>query len=78
MKYIEGDIYEGEYANDLRHGQATYTFANGAILKCKWKNDMPHDDNGTGTIKVVTNFKTVFENGALTDIRLIGSKWPLF
>ena len=29
MNHSNGDKYVGEYNNDLRHGQGTYTFSSG-------------------------------------------------
>jgi len=34
-----GDKYVGEYMNGKKHGQGTYTYANGKIEKGLWKND---------------------------------------
>ena len=37
--YINGDTYEGEWSNNLRHGQGTYTYAeSGAKYVGGWVN----------------------------------------
>ena len=38
--YENGDVYEGDWSNDKRHGNGKYTFfANGDIHEGKWDND---------------------------------------
>jgi hypothetical protein len=45
MKYINGDIYIGEWVNDLRHGYGTMTYTNGDVYEGEWKNDLPYGNN---------------------------------
>ena len=40
-----GDIYEGEFKNNLRHGEGTYTFSDGTKVEGKWKNGVPIENN---------------------------------
>ena len=37
--YPSGDVYIGEYKNDLRHGQGTHTSVDGAVYTGNWKMD---------------------------------------
>ena len=34
-----GDVYEGEWKDDKRHGQATYTYKNGDVFRGTYRND---------------------------------------
>ena len=43
---FEGDVYEGEWKDNLKHGQGTYTWSNGIKYVGEWKNDLR---NGQGT-----------------------------
>jgi hypothetical protein len=33
-----GDVYEGEYSNDVKHGNGKYTYANGDTFDGKYEN----------------------------------------
>jgi hypothetical protein len=35
-----GDKYDGEFQSDKRHGNCTYTFFNGDVLQCSWRDDI--------------------------------------
>ena len=35
----KGDKYVGEYGNNKRHGQGTYTFTNGTVVEGVWDDD---------------------------------------
>ena len=35
-KFANGDVYEGEYLNDLRHGKGKLTHANGIVYDGAW------------------------------------------
>ena len=35
-KFANGDVYEGEYLNDLRHGKGKLTHANGIVFDGSW------------------------------------------
>ena len=37
-----GDIYEGEFFNDLFHGKGKYTSDEGAVYEGDFVNDLPH------------------------------------
>jgi len=50
-RYVNGDIYEGEWSNHVRHGNGKYTYsANGVVYSGTWENGRRV---GTGTISVV-------------------------
>ena len=36
---LSGDVYEGDYENDVSHGHGKYTYANGASLDVCSLND---------------------------------------
>jgi hypothetical protein len=61
--YPNGDIYEGEWLNDKKHGQGKMTYANGDIYYGDWKNDKKH---GQGIMAYV-NADYVYEGGWLND-----------
>ena len=37
--YEHGDVYEGEWKDDKRHGFGKYTFIDGAIYEGEWRNN---------------------------------------
>ncbi|MBT4708866.1 MAG: hypothetical protein HOB81_01240, partial [Flavobacteriaceae bacterium] len=39
-KFKNGDVYEGEWKNDLKQGYGKYSYANGDIYEGEWKNDL--------------------------------------
>jgi len=43
MTHSNGDIYEGELANGLRHGYGTYIYANKTVYKGHWQNNHKTD-----------------------------------
>ena len=38
----DGNRYEGEYINDLKHGFGVYTWADGSRYEGEWKDDNMH------------------------------------
>jgi hypothetical protein len=38
MIFKNGELYEGDYVNDLKHGFGKYTFSDGKIYEGEWKN----------------------------------------
>jgi len=46
--YANGDKYEGEWENNLKHGEGTYIWANGDKYEGEWKDGKKHGD-GTYT-----------------------------
>ena len=36
--YSNGDVYEGDYANDKRHGHGVFTYYDGDKYEGEWKN----------------------------------------
>ena len=49
-KFSNGDIYDGDWKNDIRDGQGTQIYVNGDIYTGKWKDDMK---NGQGTFTYI-------------------------
>ena len=47
---LTGAKYEGDYQNDLKHGQGVYTYPNGDVYEGEWKNGLRHG-NGRYTYK---------------------------
>lgn len=45
---FNGDTFEGEYQNDLKHGWGKFTWNNGQIYEGQFQNDIR---NGEGTYK---------------------------
>jgi len=39
INYANGDVYVGEYRDDQRNGQGTFTFADGGVLNGIWRDD---------------------------------------
>ena len=37
--YNNGDVYEGEWKNDLREGKGKMYYSNGNVYEGEWKND---------------------------------------
>jgi len=42
--YADGDVYEGEFKNDKRHGEGKYTFADGDVYEGNWKDGKRHGE----------------------------------
>jgi hypothetical protein len=42
MQYRSGDKFEGGMADDLRHGEGTYTFACGDMYSGQWSGHKKH------------------------------------
>jgi len=47
--YLNGDVYNGDFFNTLRHGQGRCIYKNGTIYTGEWNNDQYH---GNGNITV--------------------------
>ena len=65
MKFANGDIYEGQFENGLRHGNGTLKFANGKnnVYVGEFKNDK---FEGKGILTVNDNiYEGPFLNGLL-------------
>ena len=41
MRYANGDVFEGEWANDMRNGPGVYYYAGGAVYEGIWQEDIP-------------------------------------
>ena len=56
VRYANGDFYEGEYKNDIRHGKGKYTYVNGYItVQGIYENNMCID-----FIKVIIKSEFLF------------------
>ena len=44
MYYYNGDVYEGNWQNDKREGQGSYTWKNGSKYTGSWKYDKPNEN----------------------------------
>lgn len=40
MRYANGDIYEGEWASDMKHGRGKFYYAKGAVYEGTWQEDI--------------------------------------
>ena len=73
-----GDTYEGEWKNDVVHGQGTYTFANGEKYVGNFKDGKRHGQ-GTYTFasgeKYVGNYKDGKRHGQGTNTFASGDKY---
>lgn len=64
MKYINGDVYNGEWKNNLRHGVGEYKMSDFDIYNGMWKNNLKH---GQGTYTYASG--TVFEGEWCNDMK---------
>ena len=61
---VNGDKYEGEWANDVKHGHGVEVWATGARYEGEWK-DGKKDGEGILTGRGGIKSKQVWENGKL-------------
>ena len=40
MTYANGDVFEGEWANDMKNGRGVYWYAKGAVYEGIWQEDI--------------------------------------
>jgi hypothetical protein len=40
MRYANGDIFEGQWANDMKNGPGVYYYADGAVYEGVWQEDI--------------------------------------
>jgi len=52
MYYANGDVYMGEWINNLRHGHGTMSYKNGDMYVGKWEKNLRH---GYGTMSYKNN-----------------------
>lgn len=50
IKYHSGDLYEGEFALNQKHGNGKYTCCDGTVYQGQWDQDQP---KGKGRINYV-------------------------
>lgn len=46
LKYLNGNVYEGQLLNGKRSGNGTMQFSSGDIYDGMWKNDQMNDFDG--------------------------------
>ena len=71
MNYKNGDIYKGEWKNDLKEGKGIMKYNNGDIYKGEWKNDLKE---GKGIMEYNNGF---FHDGNWLDDKKIGLNYKL-
>ena len=65
--YSDGDIYDGEWNNDMKEGKGKLTYNNGTIFEGNWKADKRE---GEGVFKnAVLNVE--YNEGVLTKIKVM-------
>lgn len=64
MKYSNGDFYDGEWANGLKHGQGVYQFNSGEVFEGTWLKDLINGE-GVLTKKGGTVYNVFFEFGKM-------------
>ena len=42
MYYPDGSKYEGQWVDDMRHGNGTYTYVNGDVYSGEWTGNNRH------------------------------------
>ncbi len=58
-QYENGDVYEGEFREGLRHGQARLIVKSSEVIfDCKWQNGMQH-----GSGRILYSNEQVFVRG---------------
>lgn len=62
--YANGDVYDGEFANDLRNGKGVYWYSNGNVYDGEWKDNHIH---GFGLMKYVNG--NIYEGDWVDDHR---------
>jgi len=40
MRYANGDVFEGQWANDMKNGPGVYYYADGAVYEGVWQEDI--------------------------------------
>ena len=40
MRYANGDVFEGQWANDMKNGPGVYYYADGAVYEGFWQEDI--------------------------------------
>ncbi len=43
--HVDGDVYEGDWSNDMANGKGVYMHSGGARYEGEWKDDL---QNGNG------------------------------
>lgn len=65
MRYANGDIYVGEWANDMKNGRGKFYYAKGAVYEGTWQEDVARCGSYTqGT------YEQQQETGALPALQL--------
>lgn len=40
MRYVNGDVFEGQWANDMKNGPGVFYYAQGAVYAGIWQEDI--------------------------------------
>ena len=77
----KGDVYEGEYMKGMRHGEGTYTFADGEKYKGQWFQDQQHGQGVTtlltAIVTMVFGIKTISKDRAQCITTMVTVCWQL-
>ena len=75
-KLPDGNVYEGQYVNNVRSGEGIMTYANGDVYEGAWAKDHP---NGVGKLVskgclafLLPCYSVVFSNLCLTNRLFVG------
>ena len=60
----DGDHYEGDFRDGVRHGCGTLDYGNGTRYQGEWRNDKPNG-RGTYAYKDGTRYEGVWRDGCL-------------
>ena len=64
MTYANGDVYEGDFRYNERHGNGKYIYTNGNIYEGDWIEDKRHG-KGKTTYPSGIVYRGIFRNGIL-------------
>lgn len=68
LKYVNGNVYEGQLLNGKRSGNGTMTFSDGDIYVGMWKNDQMNDFEGQYTFSNGNDYKGSFRHSSNSKI----------
>lgn len=71
VRYADGGFYEGEWKDDIRHGQGTYTWPDGGVYKGEWKDGKKHKIGTYTYVNGCITVEGIYENNICIDFRKI-------